>query len=229
MKHLMKISIAVIIFSMTTQSFAQTFGIKGGLNLSNMVWDYGDTTGNYSMQPGFHVGATAEFPISDMFAVETGLLLSTKGCKFSEDFDIPGASASLKGNMILYYIDIPITAKASFNVGSAKIYGALGPYLGFGLSGKTHFEMTSTLLGQTSTLTDDETIQWGSDNEDDLKMFDFGLTAGAGVEINSIQIGVSYGLGIANIEATSCGSKTNNRVLGISVGYKFGSNKSGKR
>jgi hypothetical protein len=45
----------------------------------------------------------------------------------------------------------------------------------------------------------------------------------AGVEINSIPIGVNYGLGLANISNyANDGSRVNHRVLGISVGYKFG-------
>jgi hypothetical protein len=46
---------------------------------------------------------------------------------------------------------------------------------------------------------------------------------GARVEINSILIGANYGLGLANISNyASDGSSVHNRVLSISVGYKFG-------
>ena len=71
---------------------------------------------------------------------------------------------------------------------------------------------------------EEEDVEWGSDEEnDDLKRLDFGLTMGAGVEISSIQIGLTYGLGLANISSyNDNGNKINNRVLGISVGYKFG-------
>ena len=73
-------------------------------------------------------------------------------------------------------------------------------------------------------LAQEEDVEWGSDKEkDDLKRLDFGLTMGGGVEINSIQIGLTYALGLANISSyTDYGTKINNRVLGLSVGYKFG-------
>ena len=120
----------------------------------------------------------------------------------------------------LLYLDIPLSAKASFDLGGTKIYGVFGPYLGFGLSGKSKYE--EAFDGETES--DEEDIKWGSDeDESDLKRLDFGLTMGAGVEINSIQIGLSYALGLANISPyTDGGSKINNRVLGLSVGYKFG-------
>jgi len=69
----------------------------------------------------------------------------------------------------------------------------------------------------------EEDVRWGSDEEADLKKMDFGLTVGAGIELNSLQMGLTYSLGLANISPYSeNGYKISNRVLGISIGYKFG-------
>jgi hypothetical protein len=218
MKKIMKLITLVVVLTISAASFAQTFGVKAGLNLSNMLMKDNDV--NYSkdltMNPGFHVGATAEFPISGMFSFEPGLLLSTKGYKYDEK----GSGYEYKETLNLLYIDIPLTAKATCNVGSVKIYGVLGPYLGLGLSGK--YKFTDNEDGDITKGTDE--VKWGSDADtDDLRRLDFGLVAGAGVEINSIQIGVSYELGLANISSdTGNGMKINNRVLGITLGYRFG-------
>jgi len=210
----MKLLLVVIALTTATDLFSQTLGVRAGLNLSNMLMkDDEDTySDDFKMVPGFHVGATAEFPISDLLSFETGLILSTKGFKVEE------SGAEIKAN--LFYLDIPLTIKATHDLGGAKIFGALGPYLGMGLSGKYKYEYTS---GGT-TESDDESVEWGSDEEDDdLKRFDFGLVVGAGVEINVIQIGVFYNLGIANISSyNDDGTKAANRVLGISLGYRFG-------
>ena len=37
------------------------------------------------MNPGFHIGATMDYPFSDVLSLETGLLLSTKGVKNKEE------------------------------------------------------------------------------------------------------------------------------------------------
>lgn len=218
----MKLLIVGIAFIMATESYAQTFGVKAGLNLSNMLAKDDDDTysDDYKMNPGFNIGATAEFPITEMFSFETGLLLSTKGFKISEEETFMGETWKFEGKMNLFYLDIPLTAKASFNLGGTKIYGVFGPYIGMGISGKNKVEFTA--MGETET--DEKDIKWGSDeDEDDLKRFDFGLTMSAGIEISSIQFGLSYGLGLANISPyTDGGTKFSNRVLGISVGYKFG-------
>lgn len=222
MKNLIKLLIVFVVSTTATESFAQIFRLKAGLNLSNILEkdDDGTYSDDYKMNPGFHLGATAEFPVTEIFSFETGLLLSTKGYKVSEEETYMGETYTYKVKANLLYADIPLTAKASFDIGGAKIYGIFGPYLGLGLSGKYKSEETS--MGETETNTED--IKWGSDEqEDDLKGLDFGLTVGAGVEVNAIQIGLSYGLGLANISHyTEGGYKMNNRVLGISVGYRLG-------
>jgi len=224
MKTLERILIIVFIISLASVSFAQTIGAKAGLNLSTMLMKDDNTTysDNFKMNPGFHVGANIEFPITEIFSFETGLLFSTKGYKDEykvEEHEI----IDYKNKLNLYYLDIPATAKASFNVGEeAKLYGLLGPYLGIGLSGKMKIE--STVRGNKTTTEED--IKWGTDSQsDDFKRVDFGLIGGVGVEFYSVFIEASYGYGLINIcSYTDNGYKTNNRVLGISAGYKFGGN-----
>jgi len=197
-----------------------SFIVKGGLNLSDLLAkdDEDNYSDNFKLKPGFHIGITAELPISETFVFETGLLLSTKGFKMSESKTLNGETYEVKGSSNLLYLDIPLTAKSYFKVGQTTIFGALGPYIGYGLSGKSKYE--TSMNGDTES--DEQDVNWGS-GDDDVKRLDFGLTAGAGIEISFIQIGLSYNLGLANIVAnTENGMKVNNRVIGLSVGYKFG-------
>jgi hypothetical protein len=213
MKNLLRLFVVVVVLSMATETFAQTFGVRAGFNLSNMVAKDDDNTysDDFKMKPGFQIGVTAEFPITDIFLFETGLILTTKGFKLSESED----GVDYEGTLSLMYFEIPITGKAVYEVGDLQIYGIFGPYIGFGLSGKSKYE-----AGGDSS---DETINWGSDaNEDDFKRFDLGLIIGAGVEIQAFQVGISYGFGLINISPESDGGyKDQNRVLAITVGYKI--------
>ncbi len=221
MKNFTKLVIVVIALTMTTNaSFAQNFGVRAGLNLANMLEKDDNETysDDYKMNPGFHVGATAEFPITEMFSFETGLFLSTKGTKISEEETFWGETFKIEAEMNLLYIDVPLSGKASFDLGGAKVHGVLGPYIGMGISGKLKYEFS--MGGETEK--DEQDIEWGSDEDKhDLKRLDFGLALGAGVEINSIQIGLSYGLGLANITPIDNDFRISNRVLGISLGYNF--------
>ena len=132
MKDLVKLFLMVIAIMMATDKlFSQEFGIKAGLNLSNMHMVYDRMLSNDSnMKTGFHIGATAEFPLTEIFSLETGLLLSTKGfIEEVKDFNYKVIFNPL-------YLDIPLTVKASSYIGGTKVYGMFGSYVGIGLSGK---------------------------------------------------------------------------------------------
>ena len=224
MKNLVKLFLIVIAIMMATDKlFSQEFGIKAGFNSSNMhvVDDGSIVSEDFNMRTGFHIGATVEFPLTEMFSLETGLLISTKGVISKElltEEDM-GFNFEYKVNLSPLYLDIPVTAKASFDIGGgAKIYGVFGPYAAIGLSGKIKQE--ESINGATTS--EEIDIEWGSDIESsNFKRMDFGLIMGAGVELNSIQIGLNYSLGLANISPQT-NVKIRNRVLGISVGYRFG-------
>ncbi len=229
--------LALIFFaSVATATFAQSdskledkkrerisFVVKGGLNLSNLLVKDNETTysKDFKSKPGFHVGLTAEIPISGKVAFESGILLSTNGFKNSVTETIGDQTYKHNDSENLLYLDIPLTGKAYFNVGQTKIFGALGPYIGLGLSGKVKSELITN--GQTET--HNQTIKWGTNSGDTFKRPDFGVTASVGTEISSIQFGLYYNLGLANISATpDNGYKIKNRVFGLTVGYKFGKN-----
>lgn len=226
MKKLMTLSIVFIVFTVSAESFAQTFRIKAGLNLSKMLDenDYNTYSDDYNMKPGFLVGATAEIPLNRVFFIETGMFLSTKGYKVDIEEKVTMFSTySHYEKLNLFYADIPLTAKASFDFGGVNIYGLFGPYIGIGLSGKLKVKETRPQIGQDEAIRIDEEInvKWGSGDDDDFKRLDYGLTVGVGVEKKSVQVGLTYSLGLANISTTN-GTKTKNRVLGISIGYRFG-------
>ena len=222
MKKLIGLFVFVIAISVSVQSHAQVFGVKTGLNLSNMLVKDDEETqsDDFELKPGFHAGLTAEFPLTELLSFETGLLLSTKGFKDIGEDTYWGETESYKAKLNLYYLDVPLTAKATIDLGRAGIYGLLGPYIGVGLSGKSKHETDSGDM----TVTYEEVVKWGSTKiEDDLKRLDFGLMTGAGVKISSLQIGITYGLGLANISPdTEGGFRVKNRVFGFSVGYSIG-------
>lgn len=222
MKIMLKLIYGVMLVALTLPTLAQSFGIKGGLNLANMIVkdDDGTMSDDFKMNPGYLVGLTAEIPVAETASFETGLFLSTKGFKMNEEETFNGSTYTFKSKANLLYLDIPLLAKAYFDAGPSKIYGAFGPYLGYGLSGKIKSEVT----GGGETETDEEDVDWGSGEDNELKRLDYGLMAGVGIEVSSLQIGLNYSLGLANIASTTeNGSKANNRVLSITVAYKLNS------
>lgn len=202
-KNLFKLLIVVLMVSMTSESFAQTYRVKAGLNLSTMIFrfDKGAPVSPDKLNYGLNLGATAEFPINDLFSFETGLLLSYKGAKMD---GIIARTASLSP----LYLEIPLNIKETYKINGGKVYGAIGPYLGIGIYGIGKYENTT------------EKIVWGTSAASDLKPFDFGLSFSGGFEIDVFQLGLNYGLGLVNI-ANINNTTVKNKVIGITIGYKF--------
>ncbi len=105
-------------FANAQDSSNMSFGVKGGLNMSNYTGD-ADTDSKI----GFFVGGFAEFKVTEKFAVQPELLFSALGAK-DNDFD-----ESLNANYIL----VPVMAK--FYV-TEKFNLEAGPQVGFLMSAK---------------------------------------------------------------------------------------------
>lgn len=223
MKHLTKVFVIAILVAFASESFAQVnFGVKAGLNLANLTVKDNDNTysDDFKSKLGFQVGPVVEFGFNDMISLETGLLLSTKGHKIEDSGSNFGIDWESKQSLNIMYLNIPINARAGFDVGGMRIYGAVGPYIGVGLSGKAKGEYT--VDGETET--DDESIEFGSDEEEsDLKRLDYGLSVGAGAVFGAFEVGLNYDLGLANLSPyTDNGAKINVKVFSLTAAFKFG-------
>jgi hypothetical protein len=199
------------------QPIIEFFSIRGGGNLSRMMLknDNENISEDYKMTPGFQFGLTAELKISEMAAFETGIIFSTKGVKMKEEY----LDEEFKATINLNYLEIPLNAKLYFSEGDTRIFGLIGPYIGYGLSGKTKIE--DNYAGETETRTND--LKFGSSENDDLKSLDFGLAAGVGLDASRFQVGLTYSYGLANISSyTESGMTIKNRNIALYVGIKFG-------
>jgi hypothetical protein len=224
MKIFNKVLIAMSVLTITTNLYSQRMTVKGGLNLSTFGYTYFEgEEESLKMNPGINLGVTAEFKIAKPLAIETGLIFSTKGIKMVQEYSGMGGTYKMTGKFNLYYIDVPLNLKGSFNIGKVKVYGTAGPYLGVGLFGSSKYKLTYN--GETES---DRDI-FHFKNSGGIKRLDYGLNAGMGVEIKAIQIGVNYGYGLQNLneveERSNSEYKLTNKVLSFTVGYKFGKKK----
>ena len=218
MKNYSKLSIIILQFFLAFTASAQDYGVKAGLNITNMLvkesnfFSYKD---NFQINTGFHVGPTVEFHLLDFLSVEGGLLFNTKGYTGISEETVNNETYKIQERKNLFFLDVPLTLKVPFSVGNYKFYGIAGGYAGAGLMGDSKI---SSYYGNRITK-----LNWGSDEgSDDLKRYDYGLTFGAGINVDPFRIGISYNMGLANLSPESTGAKLSNRVLGISVGYSFG-------
>ncbi len=194
MNRITKSFIIIFACAFTTISYAQTtFGLKGGLNIANVI---GEDTEDLDSKTAFHVGATAEFKLSENFSLQTELLYSMQGAKYSEE--------GLKSDIKLNYLNLPIIAK--YYVSESFSLEA-GPQIGF----KLNSEVTVEYEGESET-----------EDLEGLRSIGFGVNFGLGFKLDSgLNFGARYNLGLSNINEDSDDGSVKNGVIQLSVGYTF--------
>ncbi len=213
---------AILLFVGSSLS-AQSFAVKGGLNLANISYsDGGQIIEDVAMDTDtdirttFHLGATVDFPIGNVLSFQTGLIYQNRGTQqeFSETVD--GITGTSKTTLQIAYLDIPLTLKANFDLGSLSAYVYGGGYVGVGLSGQAEIEVDAGGL----SFSDSFDLEFGEDEA--LNRLDYGALVGAGLEFNSMFVEVSYGLGLANLIPDPIDDESSkNRLISLSLGYRF--------
>lgn len=100
-------------------------GVKGGLNLYNVV----NGNGNYGeVIPGFHLGLIGHFHLNDQFALQPEVVFSTQGAKVS--------NSGIESNLNLNYVNVPLLLQYMFDNGF-RLFA--GPQAAFLVSAKTTF------------------------------------------------------------------------------------------
>ena len=182
------------------------FGIKGGVNMSNLYSDSDDINDENALW-GFNAGVFAAFPIADNVFIQPEILFSTKGAEL--DYDISGVEGTNKFK--LNYIEVPLLIRFNLTENFNIHVGGYASYL-----------VSAKLSGDGDVEFDEEL------DADDFERFDAGLSAGVGVDFNPISIGLRYNYGLTTIgkEREAFGESytfpdAKNSNLSLYVAYKL--------
>ena len=187
-------------------ALATKFGIKGGLNLTNLSSD--NFTDNH-LKAGFNVGIFSKIPVTPGFSIQPELLYSLKGSKTKYNNFVEG-SGEYRFN--LGYVELPILAVVNLTKNFSIHLGGYGAYL---------------TNANVKDVNNNGTIQSITDlNANDFNRWDFGLAGGLGFDIENFTIGARYNYGLTdigksgNLTSTALGNAKNNG-LAIYVGFGF--------
>ncbi|MEJ8739832.1 porin family protein [Phocaeicola sp. HCN-6420] len=200
-----KLLLTVVLGLCTLAGFSQArFDVHAGMSMANI------TNSDADMKIGYSVGVGMDYAITDMWAFQTGLNFTSKGCKESED----GATA--KFNPV--YLDIPLLAavKLPISEGNTFVINA-GPYVGFGLGGKITVEQGGAEVGAKLFKKVD-----GAD-EAVMNRCAVGLQYGVGFELGyRYLLNLTGQYGFTNMIKESWAHESNkNLAFLITVGYRF--------
>ena len=84
------------------KSLSPKFGIKGGINLSNL---YVDDVKDENMKVGLNLGIYAKIPLVKGFSIQPELLYSSKGAKLTYDNILLGKG---EYRFNLNYVEVPV-------------------------------------------------------------------------------------------------------------------------
>jgi hypothetical protein len=191
--------ILIIAVSETVNAQETAFGLKGGLNLTNLKVT--DPQASYDTRVGYHLGIFLRAKY-DRVAFQPELLLYTQ--KNEINYFASAINAGTVENRFTY-LAVPILLK--FYIVSGLNLQA-GPQLGFLLDGEQKWN-TALYKGTR-------------DIKDSYKGLDVALSLGAGWESPfGIEIDLRYNLGVKDINDVSSGEPAKSRVFLLSLGWNF--------
>jgi hypothetical protein len=203
----LKVFSGLICFLMAFHVDAQTenrFGVKGGINVSNLSVD---NANEQNARIGYHAGLYGQIMSSETFALQLELLYSTKGSR--EQYS--SGSLNQEINYNLGYIDLPVLGV--FKLGrQAEIH--VGGYASYLLNANVSYK------GDLASGADDI-------NKDNLKSYDYGLTGGFGFNFRkSVQVGARYNYGLVKIADSDSakmilGNDAKNSVAQVYLAFNF--------
>ena len=191
--------LSFVVFTSMAQSEGVAFGLKGGLNLTNLKVD--DPEASYDSRTGYHAGVFLRGTFGKV-AIQPELLLYTQNNK------ITYSGSSLFSGTVensFTYMTIPVMFKF-YVVSGLNIQ--MGPQFGVLLDGEQKF--TTSIANGTR------------DIKDNYKNSDIAVSFGGGWDFPfGLSADVRYNLGVKDINNAANGQETKSQVFLVSLGWNF--------
>ncbi len=183
------------------------FGIKGGLNLSNLYTDQADDN---NLKLGLNLGFYAKIPVAKGFSIQPELIYSGKGAKLTYRGNIiQGTKGEYRFN--LNYVEVPLLAVINL---ARNLNIQAGGYVSYLAS------------ANIKDLKNDGTVNNVADlKADNFNRFDYGLVGGLGVDVMNFTIGARYNYGLKEIGTSGIPGQltknSKNSVIALYIGLGF--------
>lgn len=232
---IMKKLIAMSFLTATVMCTKAQVYVQGGLNLANITNTKSGQTEENNILPSFNAGVMSRFGISEMFDLESGVLLTGKGSKAETYFSSSRDDNYVKTRFNPIYVEIPLNAVVKIPLATkskSNIFVNAGPYVAIGIAGKSKVDTRIISVNSSSSTN----IKFSNDDpftsaQDDaaygkLKRFDYGFNLGGGIDFGKFMLKANYGIGLAKINSTESNNtaddKNKFRTFSISAGIPLG-------
>lgn len=206
----------VVILLMSTSPLLAQFGAHAGAVFSSLKFEYDDGDGGteedkFDTRTGFTAGLFYRKQLGGVLAVQPELNWMQKGGKQS----MSEQGFTYDVDLILNFIEVPVYLMYTGG-NTSGFFAGVGPAFNFGMSGK----VKASFDGET----EEEDINFGSGEDDDLKGFHMAVNGIAGYQLNNgININAFISQSITNSAPDDSGdSKASMFNFGLRVGYMIG-------
>lgn len=172
------IGLSLINVQAQTNSNEPQFGIKGGVNFSNI---YNAEVDDNNILTSFNAGLYGAFPIGDIISVQPEILYSRKGGELTYNNAIITGKTQFKLN----YIEVPALLKVNI---TENLSVHAGPYFAYLIDAEVNNDANGNAID----------FENDYDNND-FNKFDVGISGGVGFGFDVLGLGIRYNYGLSTV------------------------------
>ena len=195
----MKKIFAMLGLTLMSLAYSQSFGVKGGANISTISQEKG--WGDKNSKVGFYAGLYMNAPVNALFSIQPELIYNNMGVKYT--------NGNTSHTLNLNYLSMPIMFQFEL---IPKFYVEGGPQFGVLIGNKNKYQSDSKTIIEK--------------DKDAYNQLDLSGGIGLGFKFNNMAIGARYIIGFTDIKKNGSTSWKNSdkqlRNSGFQVGLQYG-------
>ena len=217
MKKLIAISAAILIAALlSTDADAKRFGVKAGINVTDLNVENVESVGAL----GYQAGISWQFDLPLGFAIQPDILYHVKATKFDQ----------VESQLGFGYVEIPVNIQWGLRFADRKVrvFAQASPFVGYAVAqtGDTESILGGELADALGSLGVDTS---GFDKWANVNRLSYGAGLGAGVQLGFIQLTAQYNWNFGNsIKGENFDALFNKSNFGgytVSLAFMFGGNR----
>ena len=216
MKKLIAISAAILMAALlSTDADAKRFGIKAGVNVTDLNVENVESVGAL----GYQAGISWQFDLPLGFAIQPDILYHVKATKFDQ----------VESQLGFGYVEVPVNIQWGLRLADRKvrIFAQASPFVGYAVAQTGDFDSVFDQMGVDKELLDKVGVN--TDNIDkwaNVNRFSYGAGLGAGVQFGFLQLTAQYNWNFGNSlegkEFEALFNKSNFGGYTVSLAFMFG-------
>lgn len=176
-KLIATILVLMIASAVATTIDAKRFGIKGGVNVTDLNFENGSTPGAL----GYQLGLSWQYDLPLGLSIQPDILYHVKATKFEQ----------IESQLGLGYVEVPINVQwgLRFANKNIRVFAQASPFVGYAIA-QTGNETGESIFGEYKDLA--ELVGIETDKWEGINRFSYGAGIGAGLQFGILQVTAQY-------------------------------------